>query len=72
MHTLAPNNSIVRLESLRGEENRRPEALNMRREVEDEVEFRFVEPTWRPANNTIEEFSDRSFKTGLEISICET
>lgn len=56
MHTLALNNSIVRLESLCGKENCRPKASNMHREVENEVQFGFIEPMQHAADHVIEEF----------------
>jgi len=53
MHTLASNNGIIRLERLSGKEDCRPKALNMCREVENEVELGFIEPAWRPADHKI-------------------
>ena len=53
MDTLAPNNSIIGLKSLRSEENCGPEASDVGREVENEVKLRLIEPTWRPADHVI-------------------
>jgi hypothetical protein len=45
MRTLAPDDSIIRLESLSGEENCRTKASNVGGEVENEMKFWLVEPT---------------------------
>ena len=65
MHTLAPDNSIISLKSLSGEENPGPKVLNVGREVEKEVEFWLVEPTRGPADYPIKKFSNGGVETCL-------
>lgn len=72
MHTLAPNNGIIRLESLCGKENCRSEASNVCRDVENKMKFGFIEPARCPASYTIQEFSDCILETGLKVSISGT
>jgi hypothetical protein len=53
MHALAPNNSVIGLKSLRGEEDRGPKALDMRGDMDDKMKFWFVKPSWCPADYAI-------------------
>jgi hypothetical protein len=72
MDTLAPNDSVKRLKSLRCEKNCRAKASNICREVENKVKFGFIEPAWCPANYAIQKVCDCSLETGLNIGICKT
>jgi hypothetical protein len=69
MHALAPNNSVIRLESFGSEEDCRPKASNVGREVDKEVKFRLIEPTRGPADHVIEKLGNCSLETGLRIRI---
>lgn len=65
VYTPGPNDMVVRLKSFRGKEKGRTESTDMPREVDNNVEFRLVEPSRIPEGRCFEKVGYRLGESDL-------